>query len=50
MSTFAHQAAQIDTAALARHLEERLPGFKGPIAGREDAHGPVEPHLHPLLA
>ena len=45
MTSFAHQAAQIDTAALARYLEARLPGFRGPIDGREDADRAVEPDL-----
>ena len=45
----AHQAAQIDTAALARYLEARLPGFKGPITAEKTPDRPVEPHLHPRL-
>ena len=45
MTSSAHQAAQIDLAALARYLEARLPGFKGPIEAREDAHRAVEPDL-----
>ena len=43
MTTFAHQAAQIDTAALARYLEERLPGFKGPIAAEKTPTGQSNP-------
>ena len=45
MTSFAHQAAQIDLAALARYLEGRLPGFKGPIEAREDADRAVEPDV-----
>ena len=36
MTSFAHQAAQIDTVALAKYLEARLPGFKGADHRRED--------------
>ena len=50
MTSFAHQAAQIDTAALASYLEGRLPGFKGPIAAREDADRAVEPDVPAVLA
>ena len=43
MSTFAHQAAQIDTAALARYLEARLPGFRGPITAEKTPSGQSNP-------
>src|SRR5262245_18892153 len=43
MSTFAHQAAQLDTAALARYLEARLPGFKGPITAEKTPSGQSNP-------
>ena len=43
MTSFAHQAAQIDTAALARYLEARLPGFKGPIAAEKTPSGQSNP-------
>src|SRR5262245_24794952 len=43
MSTFAHQAAQIDTAALSKYLEARLPGFKGPIAAEKTPTGQSNP-------
>ena len=47
MTSFAHQAAQIDAAALARYLEARAAGLPGADRGREDSHRPVEPDLHP---
>ena len=43
MSTFAHQAAQIDTTALARYLESRLPSFRGPIAAEKTPSGQSNP-------
>jgi aminoglycoside phosphotransferase (APT) family kinase protein len=43
MTSFAHQAAQIDTAALARYLEARLPGFKGPISAEKTPTGQSNP-------
>ena len=43
MNTFAHQAAQIDTAALARYLEAQLPGFKGPIEAQKTPTGQSNP-------
>ena len=43
MTSFAHQAAQIDTAALARYLEARLPGFKGPIEAEKTPSGQSNP-------
>jgi aminoglycoside phosphotransferase (APT) family kinase protein len=43
MTSFAHQAAQIDTAALARYLEARLPGFKGPITAEKTPSGQSNP-------
>ena len=50
MTSFAHQAAQIDTAALSRYLEARLPGFKGPIAAEKTPTRAVEPDLPARLA
>ena len=43
MTSFAHQAAQIDLAALATYLEARLPGFKGPITAEKTATGQSNP-------
>ncbi|TMJ77965.1 MAG: phosphotransferase family protein [Alphaproteobacteria bacterium] len=43
MTSFAHQAAQIDTAALARYLEARLPGFRGPITAEKTPSGQSNP-------
>jgi len=43
MTSFAHQAAQIDTVALARYLEARLPGFKGPIEATKTPTGQSNP-------
>ena len=43
MTTFAHQAAQIDTVALAKYLEARLPGFKGPIEAEKTPTGQSNP-------
>jgi aminoglycoside phosphotransferase (APT) family kinase protein len=43
MTSFAHQAAQIDTAALAQYLEARLPGFKGPITAEKTPTGQSNP-------
>jgi aminoglycoside phosphotransferase (APT) family kinase protein len=43
MTSFAHQAAQIDTIALARYLEAKLPGFKGPIAAEKTPSGQSNP-------
>jgi aminoglycoside phosphotransferase (APT) family kinase protein len=43
MTAFAHQAAQLDTAALARYLEERLPSFKGPVAAEKTPTGQSNP-------
>src|SRR5262249_42709596 len=43
MTSFAHQAAQIDLVALARYLEERLPGFKGPIDAQKTPTGQSNP-------
>ena len=43
MTSFAHQAAQIDTAALARYLEARLPGFRGPISADKTPSGQSNP-------
>src|SRR2546423_15582475 len=43
MTSFAHQAAQIDTAALARYLEARLPGFRGPITAEKPPTGQSNP-------
>jgi len=43
MTSFAHQAAQIDTVALATYLEARLPGFKGPIKAQKTPTGQSNP-------
>ncbi len=43
MTSFAHQAAQIDTVALASYLEERLPGFRGPIEAQKTPTGQSNP-------
>jgi aminoglycoside phosphotransferase (APT) family kinase protein len=43
MTSFAHQAAQIDTAALSKYLEGKLPGFKGPIAAEKTPTGQSNP-------
>ncbi len=43
MTSFAHQAAQIDTVALARYLEAHLPGFKGPITAEKTPTGQSNP-------
>ena len=43
MTSFAHQAAQIDTVALARYLEGKLPGFKGPITAEKTPTGQSNP-------
>src|SRR5262245_30600443 len=43
MTAFAHQAAQIDTVALATYLEARLPGFKGPIEAKKTPTGQSNP-------
>jgi aminoglycoside phosphotransferase (APT) family kinase protein len=43
MTTFAHHAAQLDTVALAKYLEARLPGFKGPIQADKTPTGQSNP-------
>jgi aminoglycoside phosphotransferase (APT) family kinase protein len=43
MTTFAHQAAQIDVAALSTYLEARLPGFRGPIEAQKTPTGQSNP-------
>ena len=43
MTSFAHQAAQIDVAALAKHLEAHLPGFMGPIEAQKTPTGQSNP-------
>jgi aminoglycoside phosphotransferase (APT) family kinase protein len=43
MTAFAHQAAQLDTAVLARYLEARLPGFKGPVVAEKTPTGQSNP-------
>jgi aminoglycoside phosphotransferase (APT) family kinase protein len=43
MITSAHQAAQLDTVALARYLEDRLPGFKGPVTAEKTLTGQSNP-------
>src|SRR5215813_4481717 len=43
MTSFSHQAAQLDTAALSRYLEGRLQSFKGPIAAEKTPSGQSNP-------
>jgi aminoglycoside phosphotransferase (APT) family kinase protein len=43
MTSFANQAAQIDTVALAHYLEAHLPGFRGPIEARKTPTGQSNP-------
>jgi aminoglycoside phosphotransferase (APT) family kinase protein len=43
MTTFAHQASQIDTGALATYLEAHLPGFRGPIEAQKTPTGQSNP-------
>src|SRR6185295_715578 len=43
MSTFAHEVAQLDTAALAKYLEARLSGFQGPIEAQKTPTGQSNP-------
>jgi aminoglycoside phosphotransferase (APT) family kinase protein len=43
MTSLAHQAAQIDTLALAGYLEARLPGFRGPIEAQKTPTGQSNP-------
>ena len=43
MTSFAHQAAQIDLVALAHYLEARLPGFRGPIEAEKTPTGQSNP-------
>ena len=43
MTSFAHQAAQIDGAVLAKYLEARLPGFRGPIEAQKTPTGQSNP-------
>jgi aminoglycoside phosphotransferase (APT) family kinase protein len=43
MTSLAHQAAQIDTGALSRYLEARLPGFRGPITAEKTPTGQSNP-------
>jgi aminoglycoside phosphotransferase (APT) family kinase protein len=43
MTSFAHQAAQIDLVALAKYLEAQLPGFKGPITAEKTPTGQSNP-------
>ena len=43
MTSFAHQAAQLDTLALAKYLESRLPGFQGPITAEKTPTGQSNP-------
>ena len=48
MTSFAHQAAQIDTVALALPRGQAA-GLQGADYGREDADRPVEPHVPAVL-
>jgi aminoglycoside phosphotransferase (APT) family kinase protein len=43
MSSAAHQAAQIDTQALARYLQAALPGFTGPVTAEKTPTGQSNP-------
>src|SRR5262245_45131729 len=43
MTSLAHQAAQIDTVALAKYLEACLPGFRGPIEAEKTPTGQSNP-------
>src|SRR4029453_13787332 len=43
MTSSAHQAAQLDTVALARYLENGLPGFKGPVTAEKTLTGQSNP-------
>jgi aminoglycoside phosphotransferase (APT) family kinase protein len=43
MTTFANHAAQIDTVALGKYLEARLPGFRGPIQADKTPTGQSNP-------
>ena len=43
MTSFAHQAAQIDLGVLAKYLEAVLPGFKGPITAEKTPTGQSNP-------
>jgi aminoglycoside phosphotransferase (APT) family kinase protein len=43
MTSLAHQAAQIDTVALARYLEGVLPGFNGPLSADKTPTGQSNP-------
>jgi aminoglycoside phosphotransferase (APT) family kinase protein len=43
MTSFAHQAAQIDTGALGKYLEAKLKGFKGPITAQKTESGQSNP-------
>ena len=43
MTSFAHQAAHIDTEALSNYLEKVLPDFKGPITAEKTATGQSNP-------
>src|SRR5215468_11942496 len=43
MTSFAHQAAQIDLVSLAKYLEAALPGFKGPITAEKTPTGQSNP-------
>jgi aminoglycoside phosphotransferase (APT) family kinase protein len=43
MTDFAHQAAQLDETALAKYLEARLRGFKGPVEAQKTPTGQSNP-------
>ena len=43
MTSFAHEAARLDTVSLARYLESKLPGFKGPITAEKTPTGQSNP-------
>jgi aminoglycoside phosphotransferase (APT) family kinase protein len=43
MTTFAHQAAQLDTVALSKYLEKSLAGFRGPVTATKTPSGQSNP-------
>jgi aminoglycoside phosphotransferase (APT) family kinase protein len=43
MTSFAHQAAQLDTVKLSGYLERVLPGFKGPMTAEKTPTGQSNP-------
>jgi aminoglycoside phosphotransferase (APT) family kinase protein len=43
MTTFAHQAAQLDTVSLSKYLEKCLPAFRGPVTATKTPSGQSNP-------